>query len=123
EMFTGRRAHRLDAGRIALLTEFVRDSMQLYGIPGASLSLIDNGTVVFAGGFGVRTLGKPDPVDADTLFLAASNTKAMTTLLLARLVDEGKARWDEPVIGLYPEFRLGDANTTRQVLLKHLVCA
>jgi CubicO group peptidase (beta-lactamase class C family) len=62
-------------------------------------------------------------VDADTLFLAASNTKAMTTLLLAELVDEGKLRWDQPVTEVYPAFRLGDSDTTRQVLVKHLVCA
>jgi CubicO group peptidase (beta-lactamase class C family) len=69
-------------------------------------------------GFGVKTLGRPDPVDADTLFLAVSNTKAMTTLLLAELVDEHKElvdehklRWDELVTEAYPEFRLGDANT------------
>jgi CubicO group peptidase (beta-lactamase class C family) len=35
-------------------------------------------------------------VDGDTLFIAASNTKALTTLLLAELVDEGKMRWDQP---------------------------
>jgi CubicO group peptidase (beta-lactamase class C family) len=63
----------------------------------------------------VKTLGKPDPVDADTLFLAASNTKAMTTLLLAQLVDENKLRWDQPVTDVYPGFKLGDAATTRQV--------
>ena len=59
----------------------------------------------------------------DTLFPAASNTKAMTTLLLAELVDERKLQWDEPVTEVYPDFRLGDADTTRQVLVKHLVCA
>ena len=71
----------------------------------------------------MKTLGKPDPVDADTLFLAASNTKAMTTLLVAELVDEKKLRWDQPVTEVYPDFKLGDAETTRQVLIKHLVCA
>ena len=70
-----------------------------------------------------KTLGKSDAVDADTLFLAASNTKAMTTLLLAELVDKKKLRWDEPVTEAFPGFKLGDANTTRQVLIKHLVCA
>jgi CubicO group peptidase (beta-lactamase class C family) len=123
ELFAGRKARPLDAERIALLTQFVQDVMQQLDIPGVGLSLIDGGKVVFQGGFGVKTLGKPDPVDADTLFLAASNTKAMTTLLLAELVDEHKMRWDEPVIELYPNFRLGDADTTRQVLVKHLVCA
>jgi CubicO group peptidase (beta-lactamase class C family) len=62
-------------------------------------------------------------VDADTLFIAASNTKAMTTLLLAELVDEKKLRWDQPVAEVYPGFKLGNAETTRQVLVKHLVCA
>ena len=97
--------------------------MQQLGIPGVGLSLIDGGKVVFQGGLGVKTLGKPDPVDADTLFLAASNTKAMTTLLLAELVDENKLRWDQPVTDVYPDFKLGDAATTRQVLVKHLLCA
>jgi CubicO group peptidase (beta-lactamase class C family) len=123
EMFSGKKAHPLDAERIAVLKDFVQGVMQQLGIPGVGLSLIDGGKVVFEGGLGVRTLGKPDPVDADTLFLAASNTKAMTTLLLAKLVDEKKLRWDQPVTEVYPAFKLGDAETTRQVLVKHLLCA
>ena len=123
ELFAGRNAHPLDAERIALLKDFVQNVMHELDVPGVGLSLIDGGKVVFQGGLGVKALGKPDPVDADTLFLAASNTKAMTTLLLAELVDEHKLRWDEPVTEVYPDFRLGDADTTRQVLVKHLVCA
>jgi CubicO group peptidase (beta-lactamase class C family) len=123
EMFTARKGRPLDAERIALLKDFVQDVMRQFGIPGVGLSLIDGGKVVFQGGLGVKTLGKPDPVDADTLFLAASNTKAMTTLLLAELVDENKLRWDQHVTEVYPDFKLGDAETTRQVLVKHLVCA
>ena len=123
EMFSGKKAQALDAERITLLKDFVQDVMQQLGIPGVGLSLIDGGKVVFQGGLGVKVLGKPDPVDADTLFLAASNTKAMTTLLLAELVDENKLRWDQPVTDVYPGFKLGDAATTRQVLVKHLLCA
>jgi CubicO group peptidase (beta-lactamase class C family) len=123
ETFAEKKAHPLDAERIAVLMEFVQSVMQQFDIPGVGLGLIDDGKVVFQGGFGVKTLGKPDPVDADTLFLAASNTKAMTTLLLAELVDEHKVRWDQPVSELYPDFRLGNADTMRQVLVRHLVCA
>jgi CubicO group peptidase (beta-lactamase class C family) len=123
EMFTGKQARPLDAERVAVLTDFVKDVMRQFEIPGVGLSLIDGGRVVFAGGFGVKALGRPDPVDADTLFIAASNTKAMTTMLLAELVDEKKLRWDEPVREIYPGFKLGDEETTRQVLVKHLVCA
>jgi CubicO group peptidase (beta-lactamase class C family) len=123
EMFAGKQARPLDAERIALLKDFAQNVMRQFGIPGVGLSLIDSGQVVFEGGLGVKALGTPDPVDADTLFLAASNTKAMTTLLLAELVDENKLRWDQPVTEVYPSFKLGDAETTQKVLVKHLVCA
>jgi CubicO group peptidase (beta-lactamase class C family) len=123
ETFAGRKARPLDAQCMAQIIDFVRDLMQQFGIPGVGLSLIDGGKVVFEGGLGVKTLGKPDQVDADTLFMAASNTKALTTLLLAVLVDEKKLRWDQPVTEIYPDFALGDAETTRQVLVRHLVGA
>ncbi|MBV9082713.1 MAG: beta-lactamase family protein [Acidobacteriaceae bacterium] len=123
ESFAGRKALPLTPERIEILKKFVEASMEKLGVPGASLAFIDKGKVVYEGGIGVRELGKPAPVDAHTLFIAASNTKGMTTLLLARLVDAHKLEWNQPVIQLYPEFKLGDAGTTRQVEVKHLVCA
>ena len=46
-------------------------------------------------------------------------------LVLRRLgsVDEGKLTWDEPVTRVFPSFRLGNEAITRQVLMRHLVCA
>jgi len=123
ETFAGRKAHPLDAAHIAQVKEFVATSMQQLGVPGVALALMDGGKVVYEGGLGVRELGKPEKVDENTLFMAASNTKGMTTLLLAELVDENKIRWDQPVIEVYPAFKLGDAATTRKVLVKNLICA
>ena len=123
ESFAGRKAHALDAEHIAQLKTFVETSMQQLGVPGASIALVDGGKVVYEGGFGVRELGKPERVDENTLFMAASNTKGMTTLLLSELVDEKKLRWDEPVTEAYPKFKLGDADTTKRVLVKNLICA
>ena len=123
ESFAGRKAHPLDAGRIATLREFLEKGMAEAGVPGVGLALIDGGKIVFEGGLGVKQVGKPDKVDANTLFIAASNTKALTTLLLARLVDAGKLRWDQPVVEAFPSFKLGDAETTKRVLVKHLICA
>jgi CubicO group peptidase (beta-lactamase class C family) len=123
ESFAGRTAHPLDAARIEALKSFIETSMQELEVPGVSIALFAQGHVVFEGGFGVRELGKPEPVDANTLFMIASNTKGLTTLMLARLVDEGKLSWDEHVTQAYPTFRLGSDATTQQVLIKHLVCA
>ena len=123
ESFAGMTAHPLDDARIAALKDVVKTSMDELGVPGVGLALIDHGKVVYEGGLGVRELGDAAPVDANTLFMIASNTKGMTTLLLAKLVDQGKLKWDEPVTEVYPAFRLGDEATTRQVLMRHLVCA
>jgi len=123
ESFAGKTAHPIDAKIIDAMKGFVAGGMTKLKVPGVGFSLIDGGKVVYEGGLGVRELGKPELVDADTLFIAASNTKALGTLLLAELVDEKKLRWDEPVTEAYPAFRLGSAATTRKVLVKHLVCA
>lgn len=123
ESFAGKTAHPLDEKRLAILKEFVANGMKAVDASGVGLAFIDKGKTVWAGGLGVKELGKPDPIGADTLFIAASNTKALTTLLVAELVDEKKMRWDQPVTELFPAFRLGDEATTKQVQVKHLICA
>jgi CubicO group peptidase (beta-lactamase class C family) len=123
ESFAGKTAHPLDEARIAELGKFVETARRDLDVPGVSVGIIDHGKVVFAGGFGVRRLGNPAKVDADTKYIVASNTKALTTLMLAKLVDEGRLTWDTHATDLLPTFKLGDAATTSQVLVKHLICA
>lgn len=123
ESFAGRKAQALTSEKVEQLKAFVADGMKKLDVPGVGLSFIDGGSVVWAGGLGVRELGKPARVDGDTLFMAASNTKAMTTALLARAVDAGKLRWDQAAVEAYPDFRLGDPEVTKAVQIKHLVCA
>ena len=123
ESFAGKTAARLTPARIAELGRFVERAMKATGVPGVSLGLYQDGKVVFSGGFGVRELGKSARVDGDTRYLIASNTKPMVTLMLARLVDAKKLTWDTPVVSLLPSFKLGDADTTSRVLVKHLICA
>ena len=123
ENFAGKEPHKLDKARLAELQRFVEAGRKGLGIPGLALGIVQDGKVVFAGGFGVRTLGESRSVNADTLFMIASNTKALTTLLLAKLVAEHRLTWDTPVTALLPTFKLGDPDTTSHVLVKHLICA
>ena len=123
ESFAGKPAHALDGARVQAMKSFVQSAMVELGIPGVGLAFVDHGKLVYEGGLGVRELGKPQPVDAHTLFMIASNTKGMSTLLLSELVDEGKLKWDQPVTEVYPSFRLGSDATTKKVLVRHLVCA
>lgn len=123
ETFAGKTAHRLTPERIQALRDFVAKSAAALEVPGVGLALLDQGKIVWEGGVGVRELGKPAPVDAHTKFMVASNTKGMTTLLLSKLVDEGKLRWDSKVTTLYPSFRVGSDAVTQSVLVRHLICA
>jgi CubicO group peptidase (beta-lactamase class C family) len=123
ESFAGKKANTLDQARIAELGRFVEQGQKVLGVPGVGLGVVQDGKVVFAGGFGVKGLGGTEKPDGDTLFMIASNTKAMTTLLLAKLVDEHRITWDTPVTKLLPSFKLGNAATTQSVLVKHLICA
>jgi CubicO group peptidase (beta-lactamase class C family) len=123
ETFAGKEPHPLDKARLAELQRFVETGRKELGIPGVALGLVQDGKVVFADGFGVRALGETKTVNGDTLFMIASNTKALTTLLLAKLVAEHRLTWDTPVTALLPSFRLGDPDTTSHVLVKHLICA
>ncbi len=123
ESFAGKKANTLDQGRIAELSRFIEQGQKVTGVPGVALGLVQDGKVVFADGFGVKELGSTEKPDGDTLFMVASNTKALTTLLLAKLVDEHRMTWQTPVTTLFPSFHLGDTETTRSVQVKHLICA
>jgi CubicO group peptidase (beta-lactamase class C family) len=123
ESFAGKKANTLDQARIAELSRFIEQGEKETGVPGVSLGLIQDGKVIFADGFGVKELGKSEKPDGDTLYMIASNTKALTTLLLAKLVEEHRMNWDSQVISLFPSFKLGDSETTRSVQVKHLICA
>jgi CubicO group peptidase (beta-lactamase class C family) len=123
ESFAGKKAKPLNQARIAELSRFIEQGQKELEVPGVSLGLVQEGKVIFADGFGVKELGGSAKPDGDTSFMIASNTKALTTLLLAKLVEEHRITWTTPVTSVFPQFRLGDAETTRSVQVKHLICA
>ena len=70
---------------------------QEHAIPGASAAVIENGTIVWAKGFGVADLASGRPVTTDTLFQAQSITKTLTALATVKLLAAKQIALDEPV--------------------------
>ena len=103
------------------LDAYVARTMQNFSVPGASLSVVKDGRVVVAKGYGVRKLGEPAAVDAQTLFGIASNTKVVTAAALGLLVEEGKLEWDAPVIRYLPWFQMWDPYVTRELSIRDLL--
>jgi CubicO group peptidase (beta-lactamase class C family) len=100
---------------------YVARVLKAFTVPGVAIAIVKDGRVVLARGYGVRTLGDPTPVDAETRFGIASNTKLFTATSLAILVDEGKVEWDAPVIRYLPWFALADPFVTRELTVRDLL--
>ena len=88
ESFAGKQANTLNQQRIAELAAFIEQGQKETQVPGVALGIVQNGKLIFADGFGVKELGGTAKPDGDTLFMIASNTKALTTLMLAKLVED-----------------------------------
>lgn len=93
----------------------VRRGMQDWHIPGLSVAIVRNDSVLFLKGYGVRALDGAGAVDENTLFGIMSTTKAMTSAAVAMLVDDGVVAWDDPVTRWIPEFQMPDPYVTREL--------
>ena len=109
------------AERAARFDTIVDEVVGRYDLPGIAVGVIEDGKVVYAGTRGERMVGSGNPVTPATLFKIASNSKAMTSSVLARLVDAGKLRWDDPVIKHLPSFRMYDPWVTREMQVGDLL--
>jgi len=103
------------------LDAWVARAMRTFEVPGIALAVVKDGAVVAAKGYGARKLGEPAPVDAQTLFGIASNTKLFTATALGLLVEEGKVEWDAPVIRYLPGFAMWDPFVTRELTVRDLL--
>lgn len=108
---------------IAELEAYILEKMDQLDVVGASVAIVQGNEVVYAKGFGVRGGDSLEPVTPDTPMMIGSTTKTMTTMLMGILVDEGKLRWDEPVVNILPNFSLAEPDVTEQITVQNLVCA
>lgn len=103
------------------LDAYFNKAQKEWEVPGMAIAIVKNDKIVFARGYGVRELGKPEMVDEHTLFAIASNSKSFTSAALAQLVDEKKLSWDDPVQKYLPSFSVFDASTSADVRVRDLL--
>jgi len=92
-----------------------------YHLPGLAVGVIDRGKIVYTRTVGEPAAGSGKSIDADTLFKIASNSKAMTSTVLARMVQQGKLRWDDPVTKYLPDFAMHDPWVTQHMQVGDLL--
>ncbi|SCW58954.1 serine hydrolase [Ancylobacter rudongensis] len=95
--------------------------MKKTGIPGMAVAVVRDGKTVYAKGFGIREVGEPGKVDADTVFQLASLSKAVAGTVVAHEVGAGTVSWETPVIKHLPWFRLKDQWVSEHVTIADLM--
>jgi CubicO group peptidase (beta-lactamase class C family)/rhodanese-related sulfurtransferase len=96
-------------------------AMADWRVPGMAVAIVRGDDVVYQKAFGVKTLGKEDPVTEDTVFQIGSASKAFTSALTAILVDEGKLKWDDKVLSRLDDFKMYDPWVTGQFTVTDLM--
>ena len=107
--------------KVREIDEYARAVLNTHGGPGMAIAVVKDDKVVLAKGYGTRELGKTAPMDENTVFAIASNSKAFTTAALAILVDEKKLNWDDKVSKYLPDFQMYDPWVTSELTVRDLV--
>ena len=111
----------LGSPRFDSLDAQVQALMQEWSVPGLSLTVVVNGETRVLKGYGLRELGRPEPVDEHTVFALASTTKAFTAAALGILVDEGALGWDDLVATRLPGYRFRDSAIARTLTIRDVL--
>jgi CubicO group peptidase (beta-lactamase class C family) len=104
------------------LERYVGGLREKTGVPGLAIAVVHADRVVYLKGFGVRELGRPDAIDADTVFQLASVSKPLTATVIAGVVGDGAVTWDSKTSDLDPAFRLRGDYVSGEVRLRDLLC-
>jgi len=103
------------------IDSLVTATLKRFDVPGIAVGIVKDGNLIHAKGYGVRSLKNNLPVDENTLFGIASNSKAFTCMALAQLVDEKKLKWTDKVRSILPEFTMPDAYVAEEFNIKDLL--
>jgi len=103
------------------LDNLIKKTLTTFDVPGISVGILKDGEIVYAKGYGVRSITNKKDMNENTLVGVASNSKGFTCFALAMMVDEGKLNWDDKVRKHIPEFQLHDPWVTQEFTVRDLV--
>lgn len=103
------------------LDSYIEQAVEEWGIAGLAIAIVDDDSIVFAEGYGVRDVRTGEPVDENTVFAIGSNSKLFTSVSTGMLVDEGVMDWSDRATEHLPAFQLYDPYVTREIRIRDLL--
>lgn len=91
--------------RLLRIDNLLEEHVKNQNIPGAVALIVRNGKIVYHKAFGYSDVDKKNVLKKDAIFRIASQSKAITSLAVMMLWEEGKFLLDEPVSKYIPEFK------------------
>lgn len=104
------------------LDSYIREGMKDWNVPGLAIVIVKDGQVAFMKGYGVADTATRQPVDENTLFMIASNSKLFTATALSQLETDNKLSLDDKFTKYYPGFRLYEPASTELLTIRDLLC-
>ena len=103
------------------LDAYVNAAIKTWNVPGLSIAIVRNDSVIYAKGYGVQDVTRRTPVDERTIFAIGSSSKAFTAASVAMLVDDKKVELDAPATKYLNGFQLSDPYATRELTVRDLL--
>lgn len=107
--------------KINNLDAYLEKAIKDWDVPGMGIAVVNRDGVIFSKGYGIKDIKTKEPVDANTIFAVASNSKAFTASAMALLVDQGKLSWDDKVVDHLSWFRMYDPYVTANITIRDLL--
>ena len=96
---------RIDLERLKVVEELLTDDINNNKIPGAVVLVGNEKGIVYQKAFGVKNPSTNEKYAIDDIFRIASMTKAITSVAVLKLWEDGKINLDDPIEKYIPEFK------------------
>jgi len=107
---------------IQKVDSIVISKINQYNIPGLSIGLVKNDSIIYAKGYGIRNIENDNLVTENTIFHTASISKLFTAIAIMQLAEEGQLALDDRLSDMMPELSYSDSkveNITLKQMLNH----
>ena len=107
---------------ISILAAWIENQRAYSGLPGVSIGIVHDQTLVWAQGFGWADVERRVPATADTLYRIASITKTFTATAILQLRDAGRLQLDDPLTRHLPWFSIASRHAEAPpITIRHLL--
>ena len=106
---------------VAELEPEIQRAMLAGNIPSASVALVSGDQVIWSNGYGYSNLWARTPASTNTVYLIGSTFKAMSTIALLQLMEQGKFKLDDPVNNYLTDFKIQGEDPQHPITFRHLL--